>query len=282
VIAPHLRNPHLTDRLREFSGQTLIFHPAPGSAGDSLRHAATYQLFRDLDIRFRLLSETEDIAGAVVVIGGGGNLIPAYSSVRKALIQTAKAASRVIVLPQSVRGNEDLLEELGESVEIFCRDPGSYLHVLTHRSRARAQLAHDLSFSIDVDRLRSSAAAQADALLAEKAPTRPLQRLMAESGHQFFFQKSRKRTKRFCPKSSIDISLLFKTGTKPDEAEVGALALLSYLDRVHEIHTDRLHVGIAGAMLGKRVYLYDDSYGIVGGSYRHSLHADFPKVQLIP
>jgi hypothetical protein len=34
-------------------------------------------------------------------------------------------------------------------------------------------------------------------------------------------------------------------------------------------------------MLDKRVYLYDDSAGIIGNAYRHSLHGDFPKVQLI-
>jgi hypothetical protein len=34
-------------------------------------------------------------------------------------------------------------------------------------------------------------------------------------------------------------------------------------------------------MLDKRVYLYDDSAEIIGSAYRHSLHGDFPKVQLI-
>lgn len=250
----------------------------PGSAGDSLRQAATYQLFRTLKIDFTLLPKTENVEGAVVVIGGGGNLVPAFSTARKALLRTARAARRVIVLPQTVRGNEELLEDLGPSVEIFCRDPESYLHVLAHRSRARAYLAHDLSFSIDIDCLSDSAAAQAEALLAEKTPTAPVVRLITETGHGFFFHR---RTKRILPKSSIDISRLFKTGTMPNKAEVGALALLSYLERLEEIYTDRLHVGIAAAILGKRVYLYDDSHGIAASVYRHSLQADFPKVQLI-
>lgn len=251
----------------------------PGSAGDSLRQAATYQLFRDLDIEFSLLSETESVDDAVVVIGGGGNLVPAFSSARKALLRTAKAARHVIVLPHTVRGNEELLEDLGPEVEIYCRDPESYVHVLAHRSRARAQLAHDMAFRIDIDRLRSSgAAAQAAALLAEKLPARPIVQLMTEAGHAFVFRAG---TKRIRPKSSVDISSLLKTGTGPHDAEIGALALLSHLETVKEIYTDRLDVGIAGAILGKRVCLYDDSDGIVASVYRHSLHTDFPNVQLI-
>jgi exopolysaccharide biosynthesis predicted pyruvyltransferase EpsI len=80
----------------------------------------------------------------------------------------------------------------------------------------------------------------------------------------------------------MDLSSLFKTGTTPGRAEVGALAFVNYIDRAHEIHTDRLHVGITGALLQKRVYLYDNSYGKVKGVYQHSLHANFPLVQFIP
>lgn len=280
-IPRHLRSPELVDRLRELSGRRILFHPLPGSAGDSLRHAATYQLFADLKIRFDVLSDSDDAAGETLVIGGGGNFVPQFSSVRKTLLRTARSAREVIVLPQTVRGNEDLIEQLGPSVEIFCRDAESYLHVLAHRSRARAQLAHDMSFLVDPERLRAAAGPEADALLAKRTPSRPIERLMSDAGHRFFFRKTRNRTKRICPKSSVDVSLQFKTGTKPGEAEVGALALLTYLEGVHELHTERLHVAIAGAMLGKRVYLYDDPLRISGSAYRHSLHADFPKVQLI-
>ncbi len=280
-IPGRLRSPELVDRLRELSGRRILFHPLPGSAGDSLRHAATYQLFADLGIRFDVLSDNDTAAGEILVIGGGGNFVPAYSSVRNTLLRTACNAREVIVLPQTVRGNEELIEQLGPSVEIFCRDAESYLHVVAHRSRAKARLAHDLSFLVDPERLRAVAGPAAKALLAKRAPSRPIERLMSEAGHRFFFRKARHRTKRICPKSSVDISLQFKTGTRPGEAEVGALALLTYLQGVHELHTERLHVAIAGAMLGKRVYLYDDPLRVAGSAYRHSLHEDFPRVQLI-
>lgn len=281
AVPAHLESPELIERLRAFSGRRVLFHPLPGSAGDSLRQAATYQLFADLGIEFSVLSDADDVAGETLIIGGGGNLVPAFSSVRKTLLRAADAAREVIVLPQTVRGNEDLIERLGPTVEIFCRDAESYLHVLEHRSRAHARLAHDMAFLIDVERLRADAGPAADALVAQHAPARPFDRLMADAGHRFFFHKTRGRKKRIRPKSSIDISLAFKTGTKPGEAEVGALALLTYLQGVQEIHTERLHVAIAGAMLGKRVYLYDDPLRIAGSAYRHSLHADYPKVQLI-
>jgi hypothetical protein len=40
-------------------------------------------------------------------------------------------------------------------------------------------------------------------------------------------------------------------------------------------------VGIFGAMADKRVCLYGDNAGIIGSAYRHSLHRDFAKMQLI-
>jgi len=282
MIPTQLRNPHLLERLRELSGQSVVFHPTPGNAGDSLIQAATYQIFEDLNIKFTLLADAKDVRGKTVIIGGGGNLVPAYTSVRKAFLLTARVAKNVILLPHTIRGNEDLLEDLGPSVEIYCRDPESYLHVLHHRSRAKVRLGHDMAFSVDVDRLRSRYGNQADELLRQKVPTTPLEALLAESRHRFFFRKDKEKTNRLMPKSSRDISSIFKTGTLPGQAQIGALAMLNYVDRAHEIHTDRLHVGLSGAILGKRVYLYDNSYGKLAAVYRHSLHEFFPFIQLIP
>ncbi len=41
--------------------------------------------------------------------------------------------------------------------------------------------------------------------------------------------------------------------------------------RAKEVHTDRLHVMILGAMLGKKIYGYPTSYGKLNNVYEHSL-----------
>jgi pyruvyl transferase EpsO len=45
-----------------------------------------------------------------------------------------------------------------------------------------------------------------------------------------------------------------------------------------EIYTDRMHVGILGAMLGKKVYLYKTKYDKVQGVYEQTLHS-YPNVK---
>jgi exopolysaccharide biosynthesis predicted pyruvyltransferase EpsI len=47
--------------------------------------------------------------------------------------------------------------------------------------------------------------------------------------------------------------------------------LLGTIGRADVIVTNRLHIGVAGALLGKRVRLYDNSYGKIRDVYQASL-----------
>ena len=47
--------------------------------------------------------------------------------------------------------------------------------------------------------------------------------------------------------------------------------MLMAVDCADAIITDRLHVGIAAALMGKEVFLLDNTYGKLSGVYNHSL-----------
>lgn len=57
--------------------------------------------------------------------------------------------------------------------------------------------------------------------------------------------------------------------------------LLKALDQPDIILTDRLHLGISGALLGKEVFLIDNVYGKISGIYELSLRERFPRVHLL-
>jgi hypothetical protein len=59
-------------------------------------------------------------------------------------------------------------------------------------------------------------------------------------------------------------------------ADPGVVKLLSvlFIDAINTLDvvvTDRLHIGIASVMLGKKVYLLDNIYGKVSAVYEHSM-----------
>jgi hypothetical protein len=80
------------------------------------------------------------------------------------------------------------------------------------------------------------------------------------------------------PTHNVDISGRFASR---DMSAVGSkLSSFYFLSAVRcsgKVRTNRLHVGIASALLRKSVHLYDNSYGKNHDVYRHSL-SDVPNV----
>lgn len=56
----------------------------------------------------------------------------------------------MVILPHTINTHEDLLQELGNNVEIICREQISYNHVKRLATKANIMLMDDLAFSLDV------------------------------------------------------------------------------------------------------------------------------------
>jgi hypothetical protein len=261
-----------------------------GNAGDALIHVATLALLARLGLPARHIVDDAalDPAGKTIVVVGGGNLVPGYREAAGFLERVHARARRVLVLPSTIRGNQALLGALGPNVHLVCREAVSYAHVGRFATRAGCHLDHDLALSLDARALlaqppppfpwRALAAAgwraRARAVAAEVAarglPRREVLRCFRLDGE---------RAGPPPPPGNRDLpALLEPPAGDPAATRWSAHRLLAILDRAAVVHTDRLHVAIGAALLGKRVRLHPGCYDKNRSVYEHSLRARFPSV----
>ena len=273
------------------SGTEVLYVPNLGNAGDSLIAAATFQVLRSQGLRWRILDHRDlraDTAGAVLLYGGGGNLVPLYLDARRFIAAHHRRARRLVLLPHTIEGNEDLLGELGPNVDLIARERRSFEHIRAHAPRARHHLMHDVALGVDLEELRGGPlrlfaappSLRIAALLAKRGwqrlgrPRPPAGRVLAA------FRTDREATGIARPADNYDLSSIYLDWVSPEGfARVASRDLLAIADRYDEIRTNRLHVGIAGALLGKRMVLHDNSYGKNRAIWEHSLAGRFPNVE---
>jgi exopolysaccharide biosynthesis predicted pyruvyltransferase EpsI len=267
--------------LRGFAGQRILYLPNPGNGGDSLIAAATFAAFHRAGIDYRVIGPDAEVQGETVFLGGGGNFIPLYHDIRDALNRFLGRARRIVLLPHTIRGNEDLLTRLDESCTLFCRDVESLHWLRLLRLRAEARLAHDMAFHLD-----TAAFMNDPAMIRAAYPTfrrllapRRLDETAIRARPVMNYARLDKETREASPRSDIDVSHTFMIGVGPGIASVASWGLLRTVQLARAVRTDRLHIGIACALLGVPCELRDNSYGKNAAIWRHSLAGRFPRLR---
>ena len=294
--------------------QPILYIPNPGNAGDALIAHATRQMFDRLDLDYEWVNDYRsfDPSGRVVIYGGGGNLVPLYAVASGALRWADGRARRLILLPHTVSGHEELLAALGPATDLVCRERVSYDHVRGTVRRASCYLADDLALSIDAGATLASPPAPLPALplylrralyrlrlspsrrryVASPRKLRQSDRMFearkavlvqgAAPGGLNAFRTDGEQTGIPIPIDNLDLSKLFYYGTRnADVCHTTALHLLRYLDTFDEVHTNRLHLAIGSAVLGKRVLIQSNSYFKNRAVYEYSMRDRFPDVEWI-
>ena len=280
------------DSLKKF--ETVYFCPNPGNAGDSLLAHVTYELFDEYNIKYQILKEQGfNPTDKILLYGGGGNLVPYYPHARNFILKYHRLVKKLIILPHSIDGNEDLLKKLDENVDIITREEVTYNHVKKNALRANVFLADDLGFSLNVEKILSKMPRFSLHLVNLKLPVRILlQGNYTEMKHRArkLFQNEKKhvlncfRTDQEksdidIPSDNVDLSSIFSYGVDSKEkAFYVCYRLLNFINSYEEIRTNRLHVAIAGALLGKEVKLYSNSYYKCEAVYEFSIKGRFPNV----
>lgn len=298
--------------LKDTLTEDFLYLPNPGNAGDAIMAKSTYDLFEKLNLRYHSL-EHSDLADSnlsqdrIVVLGGGGNFAEGgYNNYAKLLKTIHKHAKLVIILPHTIHGNTDLLSQLGSNVVLFCRERISYAHVKQHAPHAKVFLAHDMAFLLDVKSAllyRSHYLKGACFKILYKLTHDPRHRSMP-SLHNYWqgltskirfsnqkrssetatnlFRTDIEKTEIQTPKGNIDASLVFNFGvTSPIKSDFTVHHLLKFLEKTETINTNRLHIAIAAALLGKRVNFSSNNYFKCRAVYEHSLQKQFPNVKWI-
>lgn len=283
------------------------FRPNPGNAGDSLIALAAFQLFRALGIEIRLLRRAERFEpdGQTLLYGGGGNLVHLYrGDPRDTIGRFHRRLRRLTLLPSTISGHGELLAELGGNVEIVCRERVSLRYVTAAAPSATVLLADDLAFSLDTRFATARAPRSPLALLAAKLRYRlarderqhdvPSPRRMARSLPRLAalrraarrervleaFRSDREGGGRALPESNVDLSELCAFGAQSEPlAEYSSHLLLRSLVPFERVRTDRLHVAIASALLGKEVQFFANSYFKCRAVFEQSMAGRFPNVR---
>lgn len=266
--------------LRQFAGEEVLYWPNPGNAGDSLIAAGTYQAFRRTGVRGRTIDDSADVSGKTVLLGGGGNLVPAYAEMRRAVERFQGSAGRLVILPHTIRGNEDLLRGLPRTATVFCRDPLSYAHVVEN-TEAAVHLDHDMAFHLRVDEFDEWCKRYPDAPhLFAKRKEAVEGAVRAGNGEAKFMRLDGERSPHLpAMGDSLDLSLTFEFGVWPDNAEKSVYCVFQAIRSAARVVTDRLHIGVASGLLGTGCDLFDNSYGKNRGIFFHSIGKFCPSVQ---
>ena len=269
------------DFLHQFRGRRIFYWPNPGNGGDSLIAAATYEAFDRTDIEIDLAGFDANVDGKVVVLAGGGNLVPYYDDMRKALNYCLRGAARIVVLPHTVRGHEELLARLDERCTLFVRDRESLDHVKSANPAVDVRLAHDMAFHLDAHSFlaREELIREGEPILVEKLGQCGLSMEQLSHWASVDMMRLDSESAQADPESDVDISDLFMMGVNPDEAPVAAWCFLRAISLANHVNTDRLHVGIGAALLGVPCTLRNNSYGKNSAVYEHSLKA-LPGIRL--
>ena len=303
----------IREYLGRLVGEPVYYCPNPGNAGDSAIAAATFQLFEEVGVRYHLVrwDEHVDLTGQVVIYGGGGNLIPLYVHGRTFIERHHRGARRLIVLPHTVAGHDDLLAQLGTNVEIVCRERRSYDHVRRRAPRVNASLMHDMVFYLDPVRIlegdhatlprlvlisaarqlrygrfinRSKLVRSAFSSLRSRARFALSNSLTRNHDRKILnsFRGDAEQSAMDLPPRNIDVSAVFQLGTHtPELAFAVTRSVLRFLSRFEEINTNRLHVCMLSALLGKKVNFYPNSYFKCEAVYDYSIRDRFPNVRWV-
>ena len=213
--------------LSALAGATDITLIRPfGNMGDHLIHAGTRRLLANIDYREVGLPDLDGVRGQLAVIFGGGAWCHAHPHMAEYLPRIEEQFERVVVFPSSFDvTQEDVRRTLAKSDALFfARERVSYEQI---RDLCHAELAHDCALFFDFEPYAS-----------------PGQGLLSA------YRTDLEAVGRPIPPGNNDISM---TCENLDE-------FLTTIARHETIETDRAHVMIAAALLGKQVYYNSSNY----------------------
>jgi len=270
---------------------TIRFIPNPGNAGDGLIAAAAWQLFDRLGLLSSITVDANITAGDIVVFGGGGNFIPAYNQARNVIEKSLRQnVSKFILLPHSIRGNEDILQKLDKRFYLFCREKESFEHAQKYATNANVFLTHDLVFGLDlvqlnqrlnINWLRLQLLLHPRLLKAYLKWRQALLKIKPKSDGTMTLMRvdvEAKQADKY--PSELDISSKHSSYySQRFEADLIAREFLATLDQADHIISDRLHVSIASALLGKKLTMFDNSYGKNRNVFLNSMDGRFDNLE---
>lgn len=260
----------------------VMYVPNEGNAGDALIAAGTWQFFDDLGLAPGYVKKLKDIRdGDALIYAGGGNLVPEYQSAQWFLERCLDVdIDSALVLPHTIKGHEALLARLDERFTLACRDLASLDRVRQTGTRARLLFAPDMALYIDVPRLNRTCEAYKGAafwwLMAHHNRLLPYlrwrfklaNRVPPKHGRLDVIRVDAEAVAEHPGDRRWDMSNLYGSKFKlREESDLISRDFLKFFGQLDSVRTNRLHCGVAAALMGCEVTYLDNSYGKISAVY---------------
>lgn len=292
----------IKDAVKNFD--EFYFYPNVGNMGDGIIAEAEFQILNNCKYNYKIVDNYSNKVFAPCeeynLVYGGGGLFVKYWNYQKVLdIFKDKNLKKCVVLPSSFYECDDVLECFDERFTVFCREAYSYNYCISKNKRAKFIQADDMAFSLNLD-------------LQEKYDVSKIKDNMQKLSSKDFavltnviYPKIRKlyqnvqaalKVNTIINSDKVRIGYLLRTDAEKKSDKVdfpsvdlskfanspctdsGVVSLISRvfietLNSFDVIITDRLHIGLVSSLLGKEVYLLDNSYKKVSGIYEYSMQS---------
>lgn len=249
----------MASRIREVAeDRPILFFVNPGNWGDSLiregaeeflrQYEFSYRLIRFKDIiknRRRVEDEIKSVnhANPVMIYNGCGAFTPHYSSLVTRIAELSNNFSTSIFLPSTYAVDMARCGFSSNSI-FFVRDKFE-----SQQMMPQAQFCHDMAFFLNPEPKHEG---DGDVWCLRRDAEMP-------AGSKL-------------PYNNVDISRLGRAHTP-------VAPLFDRLSLAKRIYTNRLHLGIAGALLGREVQLFANDYFKIRAIFHSSIEPHFPNVQ---
>lgn len=233
------------------------FIPSPGNWGDALINAGTIQFLDSIGCDYSVCQRSElltkltqlhegEILDALIIVGGGGGWCHTWSSTRTFVCELSMKVSQIVVLPTTY--DLEPMEGTGGNVVYFARDLE-----ISRSSLPEATFCHDMAFFLELDVPEESA-------LLPRIVALRVDKERSTKARNFEF--------------SVDMSLL-------GDAFSSVLPLFQIINRFERVVSDRLHIAIAGCLLGKDVTLLPGIYPKSQSVYASSMRGHYPESRFL-
>jgi len=244
--------------LEPFRGVKVDFLANNGNIGDMLIHKSTMTLFSKFNIEVNIVNYNQQLS-KVLFVSGGGNLIDKYNYLLNRLKQLLRKYNEIIILPHTYYGKETalFLKSNEKKFKIICRELNSYFFLKQYKiNSASLFVSRDLAFYMSLEAFK-----------------------MKGKGELHAFREDIEKTGALLSHKNFDLSVQIKVDNAPfnlefwntDNWEEYLTNFIEIIASYSVVHTNRLHVAITAALLGKEVYLYPNSYYKNKGVYKFSL-----------
>jgi len=277
--------------------EEFMFIPNKGNLGDALIAAAEFQYFEAGKFDYKIWQRTKmQTKPFNLVYGGGGIWHANYKKSFNEILDIFRSPllKKCVILPSSFYDCSDVIEIFDERFTIFCREKQSYDYCILRNNRAKFIVADDMAVNMDFGIFKNK--------LYDTVILNEFLDGKQEFSYKNYSTILKKINKNLSSVKDFSIGYFLRkdaesTGNNNAGFDLSGLGgsycldsgfcfitsrlFLSVIDKFDTIVTDRLHIGIAAAKLGKKVYLLDNLYKKISSVYEYSLKNRFERAEMI-